>query len=133
MRRSGELARAVMDVLWDADRPLTAKEVLDALPDEGLAHTTVITVLDRLARKGTTRRERVDRSWRYTPAASRAEHISSLMLDALAQTGDRDAVLVHFAHAVSTPDADVLREALDRASGDANDGEENGARGAPPG
>ncbi|GAA2121332.1 BlaI/MecI/CopY family transcriptional regulator [Streptomyces synnematoformans] len=122
MRRSGELGRAVMDVLWDAGRPCTAKEVLDALPDRGLAYTTVITVLERLARKGTAHRERIGRSWRYTPAATRESYVSSLMMDILAQAGDRDAVLTHFARSVSEPEADVLREALDRPA--AQEGED---------
>lgn len=117
MRRSGELGRAVMDVLWDAGRPCTAKEVLDALPDRGLAYTTVITVLERLARKGTAHRERVGRSWHYTPAAGRESYVSSLMMDVLAQAGDRDAVLAHFARSVSEPEAEILREALDRPAG----------------
>lgn len=114
MRRPGELERAVMDVLWDAGRPCTAKEVLAALPDRGLAYTTVITVLERLARKGTAQRERVGRSWTYTPAASREAFVSSLMMDVLEQAGDREAVLVHFARLVSGPEADVLRDALEQ-------------------
>ncbi|MGP3968178.1 BlaI/MecI/CopY family transcriptional regulator [Streptomyces sp. 6N223] len=130
MRRSGELERAVMDVLWEAEGALTAKEVLAALPDQGLAHTTVITVLDRLARKGTARRERTGRSWRYTPAASREAYVSSLMMDALGQAGDREAVLVHFAHAVSTPEAQALREALEKL-GDAQDAESADGDGGP--
>lgn len=118
MRRSGELERAVMDVLWEAaGTALTPKEVLAALPDRHLAHTTVITVLDRLARKGTARREHVGRSWRYTPAASREAYVSSLMMEALGQAGDREAVLVHFAHTVSTPEAQALREALENLAG----------------
>jgi predicted transcriptional regulator len=114
MRRSGELERAIMDVLWEADRPLTARQVQAALPDESLAHTTVITVLERLARKGTAHRERSGRSWHYTPAASREAFVSSLMLDVLGQAGDRQAALIHFAHSVSTPEAQVLREALEQ-------------------
>ena len=108
-----------MDVLWDAGDARTAKQVLDALPGRGLAHTTVITVLDRLARKGTVVRERVGRSWHYTPATSRESHVSALMMDVLAQAGDRDAALIHFARAVSGPEADVLRQALDRTVGEA--------------
>ncbi|MEV0502015.1 BlaI/MecI/CopY family transcriptional regulator, partial [Streptomyces spectabilis] len=112
MRRSGELERAVMDVLWEAGGPRTAKEVLAALAEEKLAHTTVITVLDRLVHKGLARREREGRSWRYVPAASRESYVSSLMMDALGRATDREAVLVHFAHAMSGPEADVLRDAL---------------------
>ncbi|MBB5934078.1 BlaI/MecI/CopY family transcriptional regulator [Streptomyces zagrosensis] len=117
MRRSGELERAVMDVLWESREPRSAKEVLAALPEEKLAHTTVITVLDRLTHKGLARRERAGRSWRYAPAASRESYVSSLMIDALGRAPDREAVLVHFAHAMTGPEADALRSALATADG----------------
>jgi predicted transcriptional regulator len=118
MRRSGELERAVMDVLWEAEKPCTAKDVLAALPGHALAYTTVITVLERLARKGTASRQRSGRSWQYTPAASRESYVSSLMVDVLGLAGDRDAALIHFAQAVSGPEAEVLREALEKAESD---------------
>ncbi|WP_217196176.1 BlaI/MecI/CopY family transcriptional regulator [Streptomyces buecherae] len=134
MRRSGELERAIMDALWEAQEPRTAKEVLAALTEEKLAHTTVITVLDRLTRKGLARRERVGRSWRYAPAASRESYVSSLMIDALGRATDREAVLVHFAHSMSGSEADALRSALataddaDDADG-ANEGGQSGEAG----
>lgn len=53
--------------------------------------------LSRLAREGTTTRQRTGRSWAYTPAASRESYISSLMRDVLGQAGDPEAALVHFA------------------------------------
>ena len=58
MNRLGELERAIMDVLWEAANPLSVREVSGLLTDRDLAHTTVMTVLDRLAKKGFARRER---------------------------------------------------------------------------
>lgn len=49
--RLGDLERAVMDVLWEQTEPMTVREVGRALADRDLAHTTVMTVLDRLAKK----------------------------------------------------------------------------------
>ena len=69
MRRLGELERAIMDVLWESDEPLTVRQVGAHLTDRDLAHTTVMTVLDRLAKKGFARRERDGRAWRYCAAA----------------------------------------------------------------
>jgi predicted transcriptional regulator len=108
----GELEGAVMNVLWSRTEPATVRDVLAALEDRGLAYTTVMTVLDRLARKKAVRREREGRAWRYVAAAGRDAYVAELMLQALDLTGDRDAALVHFARSVSTPEADVLREAL---------------------
>ena len=49
----GELERTVMEVLWRREHGATARKVGSTLADErDLAHTTVMTVLDRLAKKG---------------------------------------------------------------------------------
>jgi len=108
----GELERAVMEVLWDRAEPVAVRDVATALTGRDLAYTTVMTVLDRLAKKGFARRSRDGRAWRYEPANSREEYVAQLMLDALALTGDRDAALTRFAQSVSTPDAETLTQAL---------------------
>src|SRR5262249_28006057 len=113
VNRLGELERAIMEVLWRTDSALTVREVSTGLP-QNLAHTTVMTVLDRLAKKGFARRERDGRAWRYRPAATREAYVAELMLTALDQTGDRDAALAWFAQSVTGAEADVLREALAR-------------------
>jgi len=112
----GDLERAVMDVLWEREEPTVVREVVRALVDRDLAYTTVMTVLDRLAKKGFVRRDRGGRGWRYVAADSREAYIAQLMLDALTLTGDRSAALTHFALSVSTPDATVLSRALAAAN-----------------
>jgi len=109
-----------MEILWLTEEPLTVREVSNGLSQRNLAHTTVMTVLDRLAKKGFARRERDGRAWRYSPAETREAYVTELMLTALEQTGDRDAALARFARSVSGTEAVVLREALaelDGASG----------------
>lgn len=108
----GELERAVMNVLWDRGDPASVRDVARALSERDLAYTTVMTVLDRLSRKGFVQRERVGRAWLYRPSASREAYVAQLMLDALDLTGDRDAALTRFARSVTTPDAQVLSQAL---------------------
>ncbi|MGH3320387.1 MAG: BlaI/MecI/CopY family transcriptional regulator [Streptosporangiaceae bacterium] len=118
MNRLGELERSVMEVLWERHEPATVRDVARALASEReLAHTTVMTVLDRLAKKGFARRERDGRAWRYRPAASREAYVTELMLDALDLTGDRDAALTRFARSVSGEEAGALRRALDELEG----------------
>lgn len=107
----GELERSIMDILWAASTALTAREV-GRLTDRDLAPTTVMTVLDRLTRKGFLHRSRDGRAWRYAPAESRDSYIAELMLEALDLTGDRSAALAHFAKAVSGDEAEILRRAL---------------------
>ncbi|PXY31370.1 BlaI/MecI/CopY family transcriptional regulator [Prauserella muralis] len=112
--RLGELERAVMEVLWASQEPASVRAVHAALADRGLAYTTVMTVLTRLAAKNVVRRERAGRAWLYAPAASREEYVAELMLEALELTGDRGSALVRFAQSVTSDEADALRQALER-------------------
>ena len=102
-----------MDVLWESDETLTVRQVGAHLTDRDLAHTTVMTVLDRLAKKGFARRERDGRAWRYCAAADRETYVTELMMHALDQTGDRSAALASFARRVSDAEAQVLRRELE--------------------
>jgi predicted transcriptional regulator len=106
-----------MSRLWDAGRALTVREVHAALAaDRGLAYTTVMTVLDRLAKKGMVVQEKADRAYRYTPARSRAELTAALMLEALGEVPDgesRQAALLHFVGSVGPEEAAALRAALE--------------------
>jgi predicted transcriptional regulator len=117
--RLGALERAVMETLWDltgpaAGRPdVTARQVVERLAAKrSLAYTTVLTVLDRLERKGLVRRQRDGRAHRYAPAATREVYAAELMLEALGRASDRDAALVRFADAVTPQEAEVLLRAL---------------------
>jgi predicted transcriptional regulator len=93
----GDLEREVMTQLWDAGEPLTVRQVHEALNrTRDLAYTTVMTVLDRLAKKGVVSQEKADRAYRYRPAQTREEMTAGLMLDALSATPDQDAALAHF-------------------------------------
>ena len=117
----GDLERDVMTRLWDAGGPLTVRQVHERLaPSRDLAYTTVMTVLDRLAKKGLVRQERADRAYRYAPVQTREEMTAALMLEALGAAPDgpaRDAALVHFVGRVGPEGAAALRAALDRAAG----------------
>jgi predicted transcriptional regulator len=117
VRGRGELERAVIEVLWRAAAPCSVRTVHEALADPELAYTTVMTVLDRLARKGLVRRDRVGRAWHYRAASSREAYIADLMREALDRADDRDAALVHFARSVSPAEAAVLRASLPEQPG----------------
>lgn len=111
----GQLERAVMEALWGmADSSpastFTARDVATTLPNH--AYTTVLTVLDRLTKKGLVERIRDGRSHHYRPTSSRESYIAQLMHEALAATSDRQAALVHFARTVPSEEAAVLSEVL---------------------
>ncbi len=74
-RRRGELPPplelACLKALWRLGEG-TVREVWQALqPEQKLAYTTVLTVLDRLARKGAAERRLAGRCLIYAPAVSR--------------------------------------------------------------
>jgi predicted transcriptional regulator len=115
MLRLGELERAVMDVLWAADGPVTARQVTGGLTGRELALTTVLTVLSRLEAKGFLRRTRDGRAHHYEPTASREEHVAGLMHEVLGAASDRTAALARFAGHVSREEAEALQSALAEA------------------
>lgn len=105
-----------MDHLWSATEPQTVRQVHEALATRrNLAYTTVMTVLQRLAKKNLVVQQRDDRAHRYVPVHGRDELVASLMVDALDQadeTAGRAAALVHFVGRVGADEADALRAAL---------------------
>src|ERR1700704_5604727 len=104
MTRLGELERAVMDHLWSSSEPQTVRQVHEALSEHrDLAYTTIMTVLQRLAKKNLVVQHRDDRAHRYAPMHGRDELVAGLMVDALDQvedSGSREAALVHFVERV---------------------------------
>lgn len=114
--RLGDLEQAVMDQLWSSAQPQTVRQVHEALSvRRDLAYTTVMTVLQRLAKKNLVVQHRDDRAHRYSPTHGRDELVAGLMVDALEQAADsgiRHAALVHFVERVGADEAQALRRAL---------------------
>lgn len=114
MAGSAHLEQAVLQVLWEHPDGVTARTVQDALDGRDLALTTVLTVLDRLRRKGMVGRRDDRRPHEYFATAGREDHIAELMLDALGQAPDRSAALSRFLGGVSDADSEHLRRLLRR-------------------
>src|SRR2546421_10790391 len=109
MRRFGELEAVIMDRLWEWERPVLVREMVDALHDDrGLAYTTVMTVMENLYRKGWLRRERGGRAWRYEPTGARAGYTAALVSDALATSPDRPPAPQPFGLQLTPPHAAPL-------------------------
>ena len=65
----GELEQAVMEVLWESPTALPVRDEQAKLSSEReLAYTTVMTVMDRLAKKSQLKRELDGRAWQYRPS-----------------------------------------------------------------
>ena len=115
----GDLERAVLEVLWglpDGERT-TVREVHTALSgDRDIAYTTVMTVLERLARKEVVDQQRDGRAYTYRAAATRGEMTADMMRATLDDFGavDRPAALVAFVEDASDAEVAALRAALAR-------------------
>ncbi|MHB8293362.1 MAG: BlaI/MecI/CopY family transcriptional regulator [Acidimicrobiales bacterium] len=110
----GELEALVMDILWEADGPLTPGEVHGVLSvKRQLAYTTVMTILARLWRKGRLRREQRGRAYAYQPIASREAYAASRMDEVLGATSDRPLALSYFVANLGPGDRARLRRLLD--------------------
>lgn len=114
-RGRGELEREVLAAVAAAGRSVTANEVMGQL-QPGLAYTTVMTTLSRLAVKGALQRELDGRAYRYSfagepeqaPAALAAHRMRKL----LEGREDRAGILTRFVEDLNEEDAAVLRGIL---------------------
>lgn len=96
-----------MDVVWQADSPVSVRLVLDALNerrDKPLAYTTVMTVMSRLVTKNVLAREGERRRYVYEATATDAAGLA--VRDVLRAHGD--AAVAHFVDEARTDPA-VLR------------------------
>ena len=84
MAMTGELEQAVMGILWSRPDALSVRDVHEHLSGErDLAYTTVMTVLDRLAKKKLVVRTLVGRAWLYRPVNSRAATVAAEVVELL--------------------------------------------------
>jgi predicted transcriptional regulator len=115
MRGFGDLEALIMDRLWNAASARTVRDVQAELTSERrLAYTTVMTVMDKLHRKGWLSRYQVGRAYAYQPVMSRERYTAELMGEALASSSDRSATLSAFVDGLDPVDAQELRAVLER-------------------
>nr|WP_272921691.1 BlaI/MecI/CopY family transcriptional regulator [Streptomyces sp. SID8354] len=109
----GDLEDAVMTRVWEWNRPVTVREVLEDLQKErSIAYTTVMTVLDNLHQKGWVRREAEGRAYRYEAVSTRAAYSAALMNEAWSASDNPAAALVAFFGMMSPEQRHALRDAV---------------------
>lgn len=119
-RGQGELEAQVLAALRQAPRPVNAAWVQERLGGD-LAYTTVMTILTRLHIKGAVARERVSRSFEWTPVADEAGLAALRMRRVLDAETDRQAVLASFVTVLSPGDERLLRDLLAQLPGEEED------------
>ena len=79
----GDLERLVMDVLWNRGE-VAGREVLEEIEKErALAFTTILTVLDRLLKKGLIKRKKRGGIFVYAPSISRDDFVKRVSEEVL--------------------------------------------------
>ncbi|MGW6455282.1 BlaI/MecI/CopY family transcriptional regulator [Streptomyces sp. NPDC055078] len=112
-RQLGDLEDAVMTRVWQWNRPVTVREVLEDLQQErSIAYTTVMTVMDNLHQKGWVRREVEGRAYRYTAVSTRAAYSAALMNEAWSHSDNPAAALVAFFGMMSPEQRESLQAAV---------------------
>lgn len=107
MARFPELERRVLDSLWQGG-DWSVRDVMDAV-DPSLAYTTFATVLDRLYAKHEVSREKVDGTWRYTAARSKALALADEVGRVLERAdGAPEPLLIAFLDQVEASDPTAL-------------------------
>jgi predicted transcriptional regulator len=107
-----------MGHLWadkSGERWFTVREVHEELAREReIAYTTVMTVLQRLAKKRLVLEAKEGRAYLYRATSSISAVTADLMHDALQEAGsaDRAAALTRFVEAASPAEVAILRRAL---------------------
>lgn len=113
-RAHGALRDEILATLIGASAPLSARQIAAALAHDGReapAHTTVLTVLDRLRAAGEVERTRTDSGeLLFTPTAHEPTDAADDMLAALLRTKDRSGALASFAGSLNAADLEVLRK-----------------------
>ena len=86
----------VLELLLRTSEPMTVAEVQAALPGAQRAHTTVSTLLSRLAERGLVERRKRDRLYEWSPAGTPHELAIAAVEKVLEGVEDPDAVLLSF-------------------------------------
>jgi predicted transcriptional regulator len=108
----GPLETRVLEALWARDAPAAVRDLIPGFPD--LAYTTLMTTLERLARKGVVDREKHGRAFEYRPRLSRAAFESARAGDAVRRAIARgDGSLAPIASSLVDAVGDRDRELLD--------------------
>lgn len=110
MTMLGDLEQQVMEVLWRAPEARSVRDVHTVLTQtRDLAYTTVMTVLDRLAKKGLAKRERDGRQWIYLPAITRQSLVVNQIMELLEGSPDeRRAALLELRERLTPGERELL-------------------------
>ncbi|HHT9112785.1 MAG: BlaI/MecI/CopY family transcriptional regulator [Planctomycetes bacterium] len=106
----GALEKNIMEVLWTRGES-SVKEILDAFSsDRDISYSTVITVTNRMAKKGLLKKRKVGKAYFYKPIYDREqfyEFISKKVVEGVSEFSFQSA-MVHFLDYMAQVDPDKI-------------------------
>jgi predicted transcriptional regulator len=109
----GDLEARVMRAVWKLDRPVSARTVhVEVVRDHGVSIHTVITVLNKLVRKGLLRRDKGENVLQYSAEVTEEQfrrEVSRRAVEGILSLAP-DAVAASFVDALAATDPDRLAD-----------------------
>lgn len=108
----GELEQIVMDVIWSHGCATVRCVYAEVVAKRDIAYTTVMTTMDRLAKKNLLKRIKVGKAYEYTPACSCEElnaRTSQSIIEQLVKNYG-DLAIAQFINVLDTIDPKKLEE-----------------------
>ena len=106
----GALEKDIMEVLWNRGVS-SVKEILDVFSsDRDISYSTVITVTNRMAKKGLLKKRKVGKAYFYKPIYDREqfyEFISKKVVEGVSEFSFQSA-MVHFVDYMAQVDPDKI-------------------------
>ncbi|GAA1017518.1 hypothetical protein Aple_032040 [Acrocarpospora pleiomorpha] len=113
MRALGDLESTIMDRMWSYRRPASVRDVVkDLQRDREIAYTTVMTVMDKLHKKGLLKRYPQGKAYIYEIVITKEAFTAQQMREALARSDNQAATLVHFLERLNPEESAALEAAL---------------------
>ena len=111
----GELETQIMEIIWQADKPLIVSDVVIILSKKrDIAYTTVMTVMGRLTEKGLLKRSQEGKAYFYKPAYSKDTFLTRVSRQIIRNLVSNfgDAAVAHFAEALENIPSDKKQKLL---------------------
>jgi len=104
----GNLEQEVLSIIWSAQKPISVREVLDQCKEK-YAYTTVMTVMNRLEKKGILSRCCEGNMFLYTCAENKEQYADKHLDDIYKSLVDTfgDLAISHFIDSVKNDDKNL--------------------------
>ena len=114
----GELELEVMKILWDRGRSSVLQVSEQLCKQKGYARTTILTVIQRLHKKGFLKRKKEDGVYRYGPTQKRQQVMGRLLNQFIGRVfdGSSTSLVQQLADAkMSDKELDQIKAIFDKA------------------